>query len=85
MTELGQTNPYGKSIQGDPSPTNSEDGRRVCIYIHIFNTHSSAASKSHRPLRSGFDGRFKQVNLTEKGVWNEDSLQNDLNSGSYGS
>ena len=24
MTELGQTNPYGKSIQGDPSPTNSD-------------------------------------------------------------
>ena len=29
-------------------------------------------------ILSGFDGRFKQVNLTEKGVWNEDSLQNDL-------
>ena len=36
MTELGQTNPYGKSIQGDPSPTNSEDGRRVYIYIYIY-------------------------------------------------
>ena len=43
MTELGQTNPYGKSIQGDPSPTHSEDGRRV--YIFFLNTHLSAASK----------------------------------------
>ena len=43
MTELGQTNPYGKSIQGDPSPTAR---RKMCVYIYIhlfFNSHLSAA------------------------------------------
>ena len=37
MTELGQTNSYGNSTQGDPSPTNSEGGGHVYICFSMVH------------------------------------------------